>query len=68
MEDDRVVAGLQQLHEDIKELTRVIGANYEAVVSQNARMRRLYVTVIALAFIAMFLYPLLGSWLHGLHW
>jgi hypothetical protein len=45
----------------------VIGANYEAVVNQNARMRRLYVTVIAVAFIAMFLYPLVGSWLSHLH-
>jgi hypothetical protein len=29
--EDKVLAGLTQLHEDIKELTRVIRANYEVL-------------------------------------
>lgn len=62
--EDKVIAALQQLHGDIKELTRVIGQNYQGVVSQNASMKRLYITVIALAFVAMFLYPWIQNHLH----
>jgi len=57
MEEDKLVGGLQQLHDDIKELTRVIRENYEGAKSQYTSMRRLYLTVITLAFLAMFLYP-----------
>jgi hypothetical protein len=62
--EDKVLAALQQLLEDIKELTRVIMQNYQGVVSQNAGMKRLYITVIVLAFGAWLLYPWIQNHLH----
>ena len=55
--DERVIAGLNQLHEDITELTSVIRKNYEGVVSQNASMKRIYLLIVGLAFVTYLLYP-----------
>ena len=55
--DEKVLAALQQLHDDIKELTRVISQNYQGMLNQSSAMKRLYLVVIVLAFGAMFFYP-----------
>ncbi len=61
MGDDKTLAALEQLHNDIRELIRVIGANYEGVRSQNVQMKRLYLIVITAAFLLIFFYPWISS-------
>ena len=57
MDEDKMLAALGQLHDDMKELIGAVRTNYEGVKSFNEKMRRLYIGVITLAPMSYFFYP-----------
>ena len=49
--EDKIVAGIQQLHEDLEKLREVVEKNYESALGNTQRMWRrnlgVYLTVVA---------------------
>ena len=45
--EDKVVAGLQQIHDDLEKLSSLIERNYANAADLNKRTARVYLTVVA---------------------